>query len=84
MASTLRNAAMITNTSMTGPEGSSSMYRDWICSAVRRLIQRKIMSRKTVTAPSQVMRRRVMNVHLVGRQKKQTIPAVSAIQNLKC
>jgi len=82
IATRLSAAAMTTTPKITGPEGSSSIYREQICCAVSPRIQIHSNVRNELTPQSQATSTRVASDQPDGSDKNTATPRAAAIQTL--
>ena len=74
---------MTTTPRITGPDSSSSIYREQICCAVSPLIHTQSSARNVVTPQSHATSTRVTSDQLPGSDKNTPIPRATPIQNLR-
>src|SRR3984957_16455031 len=84
IATRLNAAAIVTTTRMMGAVSSSSMYFVQICAALKRVIQKNINARNSVTAQFQHTSVRLMVDQCAGSRKNTTHPALTEIHSRGC
>src|SRR3984957_2566084 len=84
MATRLNAAAIVTTIRMMGAVSSSSMYFVQICSALKRVIQKKISARNSVTPQFQHTSARLKVDHCAGSRKNTAQPTATEIHSRGC